>query len=77
MKLQTFIVILTFFWLILQKQPFVGVLQMFHKQAYLKIFAKLARKHLCRSLIFTYKPTPATLLKNRLRHSCFPVNFAK
>ena len=33
--------------------------------------AKFTRKHLCQSL------RPATLLKRRLWHRCFPVNFAK
>ena len=45
----------------------------------LKAFAKFTRKHLCQSLFFN-KVTdlrPATLLKKRLRHKCFPLNFAK
>ena len=44
----------------------------------LRNFAKFSGKHLCRSL-FVNKATgqPATLLKKRLWHKCFPVNFAK
>ena len=42
-------------------------------------FSKLVGKHLCQSLFFSKVAClrPATLLKKRLRHSCFPVNFAK
>ena len=36
-------------------------------------FAKFTGKHRCQSL----RPQPATLLKKRLWHRCFPVNFAK
>ena len=45
----------------------------------LKIFAKLTGKHLCQSLFFNKVAglRPATLLKKRLWHRCFPVNFAK
>ena len=39
-----------------------------------KNFTKVTRKHLCGSLFFK---KPATLLKIKLWHSCFPVNFAK
>ena len=45
----------------------------------LKNFAKFTGKHLCQSLFFN-KVTglrPSTLLKKRLCHRCFPVNFAK
>ena len=42
-------------------------------------FSKFTRKHLCQ--VFFYKkdagPEPATLLKMRLWHRCFPINFAK
>ena len=42
-------------------------------------FRKFTGKHLCKSLFFNkvacLKPT--TLLKRRLWHRCFPVNFAK
>ena len=41
------------------------------KQGVLKSFAKLTRKYLYQSL------RPATLLKRRLWHRCFSVNFAK
>ena len=45
----------------------------------LKNSAKFLGKHLCRTL-FSKKvacPRPATLLKERVRHRCLPVNFAK
>ena len=40
-----------------------------------KSFAKLTGKHLCQSLFLSLRP--ATLLKKRLWHRCFPGNFAK
>ena len=42
-------------------------------------FAKFTGKHLCQGLIFNKVASlrPATLLKKRLWHRCFPVNFAK
>ena len=42
-------------------------------------FAKLTRKHLCQSLFSNNVVGlgPATLLKKRLWHWCFPVNFEK
>ena len=42
-------------------------------------FAKLTEKHICQSLflIKLQASRPATLLKKRLWHRCFPVNFAK
>ena len=42
-------------------------------------FCKIYRKHLCHSLFFNEVAVlrPATLLKKRLWHSCFPVNFVK
>ena len=42
-------------------------------------FAKFTGKHLCQSLFFNKVADlrPATLLKKRLWHRCFPVNFAK
>ena len=52
---------------------------MFCKKGVLRNFAKFTGKHLCQSL-FSNKVaslTPATLLKKRLWHRCFPVNFAK
>ena len=41
--------------------------------------AKFRGKHLCQSLFFNKVSDrrPATLLKKRLWHRCFPVNFAK
>ena len=45
----------------------------------LENFAKFTGKHLCQSLFFNKVAglRPATLLKKRLWHRCFPVNFAK
>ena len=64
----------------------VGVLKIrssrpkvFCKKGVLRNFCKFRGKHLCQSLSFN-KVTglrPATLLKKRLWHRCFPVNFAK
>ena len=48
-----------------QKQP----LEAFCKKAVLRNFARFTGKHLCLR--------PAALLKKRLWHRCFPVNFAK
>ena len=44
-----------------------------------KNFAKFIEKHLCQSLFFNQVAgfRSATLLKKRLYHRCFPVNFAK
>ena len=52
---------------------------MFYYKVVLRNFAKLTEKHLCQSLFFNKVAglRLATLLKNRLWHSCFPVNFAK
>ena len=53
-----------------------GVLR---KKGFLRNFAIFTGKHLCRSLFFN-KLTglrPAILLKKRLWHRCFPVNFGK
>ena len=49
----------------------------FVRKGVLRNFAKFTGKHLCQSLIFTKGLRPATLLKKRLWHKCFPVNFAK
>ena len=49
------------------------------KKGVLENFAKFTGKHLCQSLFF-YKVAvlrPATLLKKRPWHMCFPVNFEK
>ena len=41
-------------------------------------FAKFTGKHKCQSPLFNkVVGRPATLLKKRLWHRCFPVNFAK
>ena len=50
--------------------------EVFCKKGVLRNCAKFTGKHLCQSLFFN-RPRPATLLKQRLWHSCFPVNFAK
>ena len=52
---------------------------MFCEKDVLRNFAKFAEKHLCQSLFFKIVAglRPATLLKKRLWHRCFPVNFAK
>ena len=49
------------------------------KKGVLKNFAKSTGKHLCQSLFFNKVAglTSATLLKKRLWHRCFPVDFAK
>ena len=45
--------------------------EVFCKKGVVRNFTKFIGKHLCQSL------TPATLLKKRLWHRCFPVNFIK
>ena len=52
---------------------------MFCKQGIIKYFRKFSEKHLFQSLFFNKVAglRPAALLKNRLRHRCFPVNFVK
>ena len=49
------------------------------KKGVLRNFAKFTGKHLCQSLFFNKVagPRPAALLKKRLWHSCFPLNFVK
>ena len=50
----------------------------FCKKGVLKNFIKFTGKHLCQSLFFKkVAGRPATLLKNRLWHRCFSVNFVK
>ena len=58
-----------------QKQSPEGVL----KKGVLRNFAKFTGKHLCQSLFFNKVAglRPATLLKKRLWHKCFPVNFSR
>ena len=53
--------------------------EVFCKNGALRNFAKLTGKHLCQSLFFNKVAdlTPATLLKRRLWHRCFPVSFVK
>ena len=51
------------------------------RKGVIRNFAKFTGKHLCQSLFF-YKVAgqglrPASLLKKRLWHRCFPVDFAK
>ena len=60
---------------LIQKQP-PGV---FCKKDVLKNCANFTKKHLCQSRFFKKVPglRPATLLKRRLWHRCFPVNFEK
>ena len=49
------------------------------KKGILKNFAKFTGKHQCQNLFFNKVAglRLATLLKKRLWHRCFPVNFAK
>ena len=49
------------------------------KKVVLRNFAKITEKHLCQSLFFNKVEglRSATLLKKRLWHRCFPVNFEK
>ena len=53
-------------------------LEVFCKKGLLKNFANFTGKHLCQSLFFNENAglSPATLLKKRLWHKCFLVNFA-
>ena len=52
---------------------------MFCKKVVLRNFAKSTGKHLCQSLFFNKVAghRPATLLKKRLWHRSFPVNFVR
>ena len=49
------------------------------RKGVLKYFAKFTGRHLCHSLFFNKVAglRSATLLKKRLWHRCFPVNFGK
>ena len=53
--------------------------EVFYKKGALRKFIKFTRKHLCQSPFFNKVAglRPATLLKKRLCHSCFPVSFVK
>ena len=52
---------------------------MFSKRGVLRNFTKFTGKHQCQSLFFNKVAglRPVTLLKKRLWHRCFPVNFVK
>ena len=54
------------------------VLQRFPSKKVLLKIVRNSGKHLCQSLFFNKGVglRPATLLKKRLWHTCFPVNFA-
>ena len=73
---------LTGFWIrlwifrcIKRKQP----PEVFYEKGALKNFAKFTGKFLCQSLVFNKVAglRPVTLLKKRLWHRCFSVNFSK
>ena len=53
--------------------------EVFCKKGVLRNFTKFTGKHLCQSLFFNKVAglRPATLLKKRLWHMCFPVNVVK
>ena len=63
----------TWLWHIQKRPP-----EVFYKETVLKNFAKFTGKHLCQSLFFNKVAglRPATLLKKRLWHRWFSVNFA-
>ena len=54
-------------------------LEVFCKKGFLKNFTRFTGKHLCQRLFFKKVVCLrlATLLKKRLWHRCFPMNFAK
>ena len=53
--------------------------EVFYKKGVLRNFAKFTGKHLCQSLFFNKVAglRPGALLKKRLWHRCFLVNFVK
>ena len=53
--------------------------EVFCKKGVLRNFVKFTGKHLCQGLLFNKVVglRAATLLKKRLWHRCFPVNFVK
>ena len=53
--------------------------EVFCEKCFIKNFAKFTGKHLFQSVVFNKVSglRPAALLKKRLWHRCFPVNFAK
>ena len=61
----------------IQKQT--SLPEVFYKKGVLRNFAKFTGKHLYASLFFNKVAglRPVTLLKERVWHRCFPVNFAK
>ena len=56
-----------------QKQP----LELFYKKSVLKNIAIFTGKHLCQNLFLNKVASLRLLLKKRLWHRCFPVNFGK
>ena len=58
-------------------QVIEAVVQRFSVKVVFKNFAKFTGKHLCQSLFFDKVAglRPATLLKMKIWHRCFPVNF--
>ena len=63
----------------IELQPREALTKRYSVKRVLKGFAKFTRKLLCQSLFFNKvaRPQCATLLKLRLWHRCFHVNFAK
>ena len=53
--------------------------EVFCKKGVFRIFTKFTGKHMCQSIFFNKVADlrPATLLKTRLWHKCFPGNFDK
>ena len=85
---QLFLVFLSLLWAgksFLQRYPFCVFSvqkqppEMFYKKDVLRIFAKFIEKHLCQSLFFKKVAylEPATLLKKRRWHRCFPVKICR
>ena len=62
-----------------QQQNRISRPEVFCEKGVLRNFTKLTGKHLCQSLFSNEFAglRPATLLKKRLSHRCFSVNFAK
>ena len=53
--------------------------KVFHRKSVFENFAIFTGKHLCQGLFFNKlaRLRPVTLLKKRIWHRCFPINFAK
>ena len=66
--------ILNFIFIVRSSRP-----EVFCKKGVLRNFTKFTGKHLCQSPFFNKVEglRPSTLLKMRLWHRCFPVNFVK